>query len=205
MRVLLDDIPCDVTATTVSQAIEAAAVVANNKGRLIVEVSVDGSQWTEQQLTSPEAQVAIADVVCLTSAEPAEMVGDTFADAAEALADADELQQDAAELLQAGQHRVSMDKLQEAISIWLSVQEAIVKSAQLIGLNLDDVVVNDTPLTASISRLNERLQTIRSALRENDLIGLADTLLYEFPEVVQEWREILDDLQQRVGRRGQES
>ena len=48
MRVLLDDIPCDVTATTVSQAIEAAAVVANNKGRLIVEVSVDGSQWTER-------------------------------------------------------------------------------------------------------------------------------------------------------------
>lgn len=205
MRILLDDIPCDVTATTVSQAIEAAAAVANDKGRLIVEVSVDGSQWSEQRLASPEAQASNADVVCLTSAAPAEMVRETFADAAEALGVADDLQQEAAELLQAGQHRVSMDKLQEAISIWLSVQQAIVKSAQLIGLNLDDVVVNETPLTASISRLNERLQVVRSALHENDQIGLADTLLYEFPEVVGEWRDILDDLQQRVGRRSQES
>ncbi len=36
-----------------------------------------------------------------------------------------------------------------------------------------------------------------------DQIGLADTLLYEFPEVVQEWRDILDVLQRRIDPKNQ--
>lgn len=195
MRILLDDTPCDLKAKTVGEAIDAAAEVAGRLGRLIVEVTVDNTLWAEGELSSPKHLEASAEVVRLTSAEPRQLVDEAFTDAAEALADADELQQEAARLIQSDQYTVSMDKLNEALSIWLSVQEAIVKGSRIVGIDLDDVVVGERSINASISRLNEWLLVIRNALTDSDQIALADTLLYELPEVVGEWRSILEHLQ----------
>ena len=195
MRILLDDTPCDLKAKTVGEAIDAAAEVARQLGRLIVEVTVDDTLWSEGKLSSPKQLEASAEVVRLTSAEPRQLVDEAFTDAAEALADADELQQEAARLIQSDQYTVSMDKLNEALSIWLSVQEAIVKGSRIVGIDLDDVVVGERSINASISRLNEWLLVIRNALTDSDQIALADTLLYELPEVVGEWRSILEHLQ----------
>ncbi len=198
MRILLDDTPCDLKAKTVGEAIDAAAEVARRLGRLIVEVTVDDTLWAEGKLSSPKQLEASAEVVRLTSAEPRQLVDEAFTDAAEALADADELQQEAARLIQSDQYTVSMDKLNEALSIWLSVQEAIVKGSRIVGIDLDDVVVGERSINASISRLNEWLLVIRNALTDSDQIALADTLLYELPEVVGEWRSILEHLQHLV-------
>jgi hypothetical protein len=194
MRVLLDDMPCDVKATTVGEALDAAAAVAEQRGRLIVDVAVDGTPWTESDLASPDRSAAGAEIIRFTSAAPRELVRHTFADAADALINADELQRETAQLLQADQRVVSLDKLNEAISIWLQVQEAIVKGSQLVGLKLDEVAL-PRPIGESISILNQRLEAVHGALAQEDVIALADTLLYEFPEVVEEWRCILAELQ----------
>ncbi len=195
MRILLDDTPCDLKAKTVGEAIDAAAEVARRLGRLIVEVTVDDTPWAEGKLSSPKHLEASAEVVRLTSAEPRKLVNEAFADAADALADANELQKEAARLVQSDQYTVSMDKLNEALSIWLSVQEAIVKGSRIVGIDLDDVIVGERSINASISRLNEWLLVIRDALTDSDQIALADTLLYELPEVVGEWQSILVYLQ----------
>ncbi len=195
MRILLDDTPCDLKAKTVGEAIDAAAEVARRLGRLIIEVTVDDTLWAEVELSSPTHLEASAEVVRLTSAEPRKLVNEAFADAADALADADELQKEAARLVQSDQYKVSMDKLNEALSIWLSVQEAIVKGSRIVGIDLDDVIVGERSINASISRLNEWLLVIRDALTDSDQIALADTLLYELPEVVGEWQSILVYLQ----------
>jgi hypothetical protein len=202
MRVLLDDMPCDVTVTTVGEALDAAASLAEQRGRLIVDVAVDGTQWTESDLTSPDRTAAGAEVIRFTSAAPTELVRQTFADAADALIDAGDLQRETAQLLQADQRVVSLDKLNEAISIWLQVQEAIVKGSQLAGLKLDDVAL-PRPIGESISVLNERLEAVHGALAQEDVIALADTLLYEFPEVVEEWRGILAELQRLLESKSQ--
>jgi hypothetical protein len=197
MKVLLDDMPCEVNATTVGEALDAASAVAEQRGRLIVDVSVDGTRWTESDLSSPDRTDAAAEVVQFTSAAPRELVRQTFADAADALTDADDLQRETAQLLQADHRSVSLDKLNEAISIWLQVQEAIVKGSQLVGLDLNAVVL-PRPIGESITALNQRLEAVHGALARNDVIALADTLLYEFPEVVEEWRGILDELQRHL-------
>jgi hypothetical protein len=194
MRVLLDDMPCDVNATTVGEALDAAAALAEQRGRLIVDVAVDGTSWTESDLASSNISVAGAEIVRFTSAAPKELVRQTFADAADALTDADALQRETAHLLQADQRVVSLDKLNEAISIWLQVQEAIVKGSQLVGLKLDETAL-PRPIGESIRLLNTQLEAVHTALAQEDVIALADTLLYEFPEVVEEWRCILAVLQ----------
>ncbi len=189
MQILLDDAPCDLSAETVGEALAAASALAGDRGRLIVTVDVDGTRWTADDLASPKRS-ASAGLLRLTTAEPRELVVQAFAEAAEALTDADRLQRQAAELLQSGRQTVSMDTLGEAILIWMSVRETVVKGAGLGGISLDDAETGD-----AIRRLNDRLTSVRDALEARDPVGLADELLYEFPAVVEEWRGILANLQ----------
>ena len=199
MQILLDDIPCNVEARTVGEAIEGGADLARDRGRLIVDVTVDGSHLSEADLASPAQQTRTAQVVRLVTADPLELVRQTLNDAREALTEADELQREAAELLQSDEHTVSMDRLTEAISIWLCVQEAVIKGAQLIGLDLDaERPDGEENLPEAILCLKERLTAVRRALQDRDEIGLADTLLYEFPQVIERWRRLLGDLQGRL-------
>ena len=200
MQVLLDSDPCEMKAQTVGEAIAAAATLAQTRGRLIIDVIVDGLRWSEQQLDSAQQNDATAETIEFITAEPKELVLQTFEDAAEALTDADALQKEAAELLQADQSVICMDKLAEALSIWLTVQQAIVKGSQVVELQLDSISVKKVPITESIARLNENLQLLRSALQQDDQVAVADALLYEFPDIINEWRTILEHLQSLVER-----
>ena len=200
MQVLLDSDPCDMKVQTIGEAIAAAATLAQTQGRLIIDVIVDGLRLSEHQLDSARQDDSIAETIEFITAEPKELVLQTFEDAAEALTDADTLQKEAAELLQSDQSIVCMDKLAEALSIWLTVQQAIVKGAQVVELQLDSISVKKIPITESIARLNENLQLLRSALQQDDQVAVADALLYEFPDIINEWRTILEHLQSLVER-----
>ena len=78
---------------------------------------------------------------------------------------ADELQREAAELIQADRHPPAMEKLGDALGIWLTVHEAVVKSAEALELDLDAIRVADGPLRACIDRLPPHFRTAMS-LRE---------------------------------------
>ena len=84
MQILLDDIPCHVQAQTVGEAIEGGAEVARDRGRLIVDVTVDGSHLSEADLASAQQQTRTAGIVRLVSADPVELVRQTLNDAHEA-------------------------------------------------------------------------------------------------------------------------
>lgn len=195
MRVLLDEKPCDVTAESVNDAIAAAALVAEGRGRIIVDVFVNGARWSSDQLGEGGAADQPAEEVSLISADPVALVEYTFSQAADALTEADNLQRDAARLIQADQRREGFDALARAVTIWSSVQRAITDGSRLIGINLDEVTVGQTPIRLTIRRLEEQLQSLRGALSASDPISLADTLLYEMPAVVEEWRAMLQRLQ----------
>ncbi len=199
MRVLLDNDECDMAVGSVGEAVAAGAAIASDRGRTVTDVLVDGTRWSDDQLASPDIEQATAAEVQIITADPGELVSETFAEAAWALSDAGKLQEEAAQLIQAGQPRDAMDKLRDAVSIWLSVQEAVAKGSQLAGLDLDSVTMDGISARLCIERLTEQLRMIRSALQANDPVGLSDTLLYEMPEVVDEWRRLLEQLRGLVG------
>ena len=198
MRVVIDEQVTDMQPGSVAEAISEAAANAEQNGRMIVEVIVDGERWNNEQLNSPEAANTEAQEIRLESAEPRQLVAGTFADAAEALLQADDLQQQAANDIQSGQNEPAMEKLNEAISIWMSVRQAVAQGSQLVGLDLENITVEGTPVLESVEGLNEHLRQMRDALTNNDLVNVSDTLLYELPDTVRQWRSILTDLQQRV-------
>ena len=196
MRVLLDEQLCNVSADSVDQAIASAAALAQEKGRIIVEVMVDGRQWshtTPESSASAQGSTSPAGEVRLTSADPAQLMNEVYADAASALSEADQLQRQAAELLQTGSTIDAMQKLNDAVSIWMSVQRAVSMGTQLqSSLNRTDIeTVSQPTLAAAVDHLNGKLGEIRSALQRGDTVALADTLLYDLPNVVEQWRQLL--------------
>jgi len=172
MRLLIDDQPCETTATSIGEAIAGAAEVAGTRGRVVVEVVVDGRTWGDTELGSESKCGTAADEISLITADLGELAGLTLDDAATALSDADRLQRESARLIQTDKLPEAMPMLGEALSVWQSVQDALLKSAQA----------------------GDRLQALRQALEAKDPVGLADTLLYDLPEVVLEWQEALRSL-----------
>lgn len=195
MRMYLDDQPCTANAETVGDAIAAGSAAAEEQGRCVVEVIVDGALWTNEQLEQVGLTQAKAGEVRMISARPAELVGQTFADAATALDDALLLQNDAAALLQSDDQDAAMKRLGEAFAIWGSVQQALVQGSQLVGLDLDQCDVDGKTVQEYVVVLSRQLQNVLTQLEQHDFVGVADTLLYDLPEVVDQWRELLGSLQ----------
>jgi hypothetical protein len=194
MRVFLDEAVCNVSAHAVGDALAAGAAQARAQGRMIVDVVVDGRAWTQDELTGAAASNTALEVRLVT-ADPADLVCQTLADAAIALTDADRLQQSAAELIQTDQLVQAMPKLNEAFSIWLAVQQAVTMGTEVAGLSLGE-------MEQVVGRLNDQLRTVRDALQQQDTAALSDALLYDFPHVVSEWQDMLQGLQKQV--RGQQ-
>ena len=192
MRVLLDDRPCEGDAASVGEAISSAAAVAGERGRVVVEVIVDGVSWTDRELDSTDMQDSVADEVSLVTADLRDLVCETLSDAANALADADAIQREAAELIQIGRHPEAMKRLAHALEIWRSFHEAVSKSAEAVPIDLAAIRVGDDSVEGGLGRLRQRLQEIRSALEANDPVGLSDTLMYDLPDIVIEWRSLLE-------------
>lgn len=198
MRVLIDDRPCDVTGDSVRDALTEAASRAESSGRVIVEVVVDGERWGESELGSPERCAGRADLVHLISADRSELVCRTLGEAADVLAEIDELQRTAAESVQVGDTAEGMSRLAEALELWLLVQRSISMSLQTMELDLDTVRHDGEPIGASVNALEGQLRGVRDALTRRDSVALADTLLYELPDVIEHWRGILGSVQRHV-------
>jgi hypothetical protein len=187
-----------VEAGSVGEAVTAAAALADERGRMIVEVLIDGEPRTGDELNGIEGDESPAIEVLLRTANPRVLVGQVLADARAALEEADQFQRDAAELIESDRLAEAMDSLTEALDIWLDVQQAIAIGLQVMDTDADQLDHDGVPIRPAIDRLNHHLQAMRTALSSQDPIGLSDVLLYDLPEIVQQWRELLTGLQRTL-------
>lgn len=193
MRIYLDDAACEqIHADSVAQAVNAAATIAKQRGRTIVDVIVDGRKWDADRIDSAEANAKnAAKEVRLASTDPLMLVCEAFADAADVLGEIDRLQQTAAEMLQGDKGPQAMERLGQALELWGSVHQAMAMGATMANIDL-------APQQPSIERLTNQLRSVRTSLEKRDVVALADTLLYDLPDVVNEWRALLHTLRERV-------
>jgi len=194
MKVLLDDTPCDIDAQGLGPAISAAATMAEQQGRMIVEVRVDGETWSAEQLDGLSEHTAAVAEVHLTTASTDDLIRQTIADSINSLDGVDSLQREAAALIEADRIEEAMQPLRNALTGWGGVQQAVSMIAAALGLDLDQIEVDGTPVPTIVTGLHEQLQIIAHALTKQDPVGLADTLQYELPPVVQQWRDLLTKL-----------
>ena len=199
MRILLDGkLLEDITAVSVKEAMDVAANVTRGRGRMIVEVIVDGEKLNDEQIQDELAGSSPAEEVQFNSADGRKLVSSAFQDSIAALAEVDNFQREAAELIQADRTPEAMEKLNHAILIWQSVQKAVMIGVEIAAVDPGVEKNLEDSITGAIERLNLQLTTIKDGLNSDDPIGISDALMYDMPEVVQEWRSLLHELCERV-------
>ena len=197
MRVLLDDQPCTTEVTTIGEAVAVAADAAEQAGRLVVEVRVDGTPLSEEELQEHGRLESGADEVQLLTTTMNALLGETFTHAAEALVEADAIQQQAAEQMQAGNPADGMQRLLEALEIWGGIRDAVVKGLALADISPEEIRIEEVGLPDAIGALQVRLGGLKAAMVAEDVAATCDCLLYDLPESTREWTTILAGLANR--------
>lgn len=200
MRVLVDDVESGLEALPIGEAVQTAASEARRRGRIVVEVEIDGRPFAGAALDAILGcdNPGAAEIVRLTTADLREQVGTVLDDAARELARADALQTSAAERIETSDSKGGMQQLGEALAIWGRVERAITLSTSLAEMPLESVTIDGIDAGQAVAELGDRLREIATALTARDAVGLSDTLLYDMPEITQRWRDLLAELRRRI-------
>jgi hypothetical protein len=194
MPVFLDDQAIELPGPSLGQLLDTARQQLADGGRVVVEVAVAGQKLDEQQIGERAAEDIADQEVRLFSADPKALAVETLDGVRHRLHDAEKLQQDAADLLQRDQPQEALQNVGRSIEAWLQVQQAVLQSAMLLGINLDQIDVDGQPAHELTSRALEQLHDVKGFLQNDDTVALADALQYEWPETAAQWSRLIDAL-----------
>ncbi len=198
MRLLIDEQTFDITERSVREALDRAAAIAQDQGRVIIEVHVDGTRWTDEQLTSADMGTMEAETIALTSAAPRELVASTLSDALSALDRIEHLQSTAAASLARDELGTAMESLGQALKMWTEIERSVTLGASILGLDLQAELTAIGSNTEAVEKLGQALKSLRDAIVIRNPVALTDTLAYEMPSVVSGWRDLLQGLEKRT-------
>ena len=84
-----------------------------------------------------------------------------------------------------------MERLSGCFSTWQHAQESVLKTAQLLRIDLNTVRVGDRSLTDLLREFTDQLRQIKSALENRDFVLLGDILEFEITQTSSQWRSAL--------------
>ncbi|MCA9274169.1 MAG: hypothetical protein KDA31_14120 [Phycisphaerales bacterium] len=197
MNVLLDDNPIEVEDHTLAAAMSAGVEIAQQTGRAVVEVLVDGKAVRGEELIDASTEPIPDARVELYTADPIELVSQSLRDAAAALESARGSHTDIAGRLQSGADiPEALSQLSGTLSVWQGVQDVLARGYALLGrdpstLDLPDDVAGGKTLNDLLTELGGQLREVRRSLEDHDLAALADTVGYELEPLAGVWAGVL--------------
>ncbi len=194
MAIYLDDQPADLAGESLADILASATEGLAVDGRVVVEVQVDGQLIGGDDLSDHENDNITDSEVRLTSANPKELAVSTLTQIREQLPQVGALHEQAAEELQADNPTEALQHIAQTIEMWMQTQEAVLGSAGVVGLGLDDVKVNGEPMSGFTEELIQQLQGLKELIISKDTVALADAMAYEWPAIVQRWDELIEVL-----------
>src|SRR5882672_1975488 len=147
--------------------------------RLVVHVLIDGQEPDLTRMGTVRRETIDGHELFIETADPRQLAIEALSEVGEQLKEADRLRIEASDLLQRDAHVKAMEKLSGCFSTWQHAQESVLKTAQLLRLDLADVRVSGRPLTEVVSEFAAQLRQIKSALENRDFVLLNDILTYE--------------------------
>jgi len=198
MATYLDGQSVALGGDTLGAVIDAACDQLDAGGRIIVEVEVNGLTLVGDELTAARAESVAEKEVRLVSAVPQELAVDALQLASQRLNDARSSQGEAADLLQQDQSQPAFSKIGEAVTAWQQTQMAVLSSSQLLGLNLDEQLLDNEPVSETVNALIKQLRELHELLLAADTVALADALAYEWPETIDRWQQLINQMIQWV-------
>ena len=198
MAVRIDDEPVALEANSLRSLLAAAREHLAPAGRMVVQVQVDGETIIDEALDSDARPDFDSTDVQVYSAKPAELAVGALEQARATIDQARQEQEQAAELLQKDEPAEALARVGESIQGWIQAQQAVTAVAQLLGLDLSTIAVEDDTIAERTQELLARLVELKGLIEANDLVTLADALAYEWPETTQRWDAALGALVQHI-------
>ncbi len=168
------------------------------ENRLVVNLLVDGRAPDLSRLSSLRASPLEGHTLFIETAAPREMVLEVLDEVDAQLDQADRLKDEAVDLLHRNACAPAMERLSGCFSTWQNAQESVLKTAQLLKIDLEQLYVHDRSLTELLTDFRDQLQQIKSALEDRDFVALADILAYETTQTTTQWQMALDVIREIV-------
>jgi hypothetical protein len=194
MAIFLDDEPIQLNGTSLAELITSATKHLADDRRVVVEVMLDGDILNADQMNQRRDSPLEDTEVRLVSADPVALSVSTLHQVRDQLPQATSLHEQAAELLQQDNPTDALKTLAEVIGVWMQTQEAVLGSAGVVGLGLDQVKVDNEPMSDFTDELIKQLQDLKELIVAGDTVALADTLAYEWPPIVERWDALIEEL-----------
>jgi len=167
--------------------------------RLVINLLIDGEEPDLDMIGTVKRSPLAGHTIFIETAEPKQIALDALDEVEQQLGEADRLKSDAVELLQIGSVEKAMQKLSGCFSTWQNAQQSVVKTAQLLRINLDSMRVDGSTLSEMVDEFATQLRQIKATLESRDFVALSDILTYETTQTNERWRQALDALRQRIG------
>jgi hypothetical protein len=159
--------------------------------RLVVHVLIDGEEPDLDHLPQMKQKPVSGHTVFIETADPRQMALEVLDEVGAALDEADRLKTEAADLLQRNQNAPAMEKLAGCFTTWQHAQESVLKTAQLLRIDLAKVRAGETTMQQLFEEFSRQLRQIRTSLENRDFVTLGDLLLYETTETSAQWRSAI--------------
>ncbi|HEX5243677.1 MAG TPA: hypothetical protein VFW23_10490 [Tepidisphaeraceae bacterium] len=167
--------------------------------RLVINLLIDGEEPDLDMIGSVKRSPLAGHTIFIETAKPRQIALDALDEVEQQLSEADRLKSDAVDMLQIGSVEKAMQKLSGCFSTWQNAQQSIVKTAQLLRINLDSMRVDGSTLSEMVDEFATQLRQIKATLESRDFVALSDILTYETTQTNERWRQALDALRQRIG------
>jgi hypothetical protein len=166
--------------------------------RLVVHVLIDGEEPDLDHLPQVKQSPVAGHTVFIETADPRQMAIEVLDEVASQLDEADRLKTEAADLLQRNQNAPAMEKLAGCFTTWQHAQESILKTAQLLRIDLTLVRASKLSMQELFNEFATQLKAIRVALESRDFVTLSDLLLYETTETSAQWRDAIATMRKTI-------
>ena len=166
--------------------------------RLVVHVLIDGEEPDLGNLSTTRKTLLDGHTLFIETADPTRLALDVLSEVEEQLQESDRLKGDAADLLRQNQSGRALEKLSGCFTIWQNAQESLLKTAQLLRIDLEKVLVKGIPVTSMLKNFSQQLREITTALKHRDFVTLSDILLYETTQTTEDWAEALESMRATV-------
>ena len=170
------------------------------ENRLVVHLLIDGREPEIGAMGDVRRSLINGHTLFIETAEPRQMALEVIDEVEGQLDEADRLKTEAVSLLQKSGGGVSkaMEKLSGCFSTWQAAQESVLKTAQLLRIDLAKVIVGGRSLQDVLVEFTGQLRQIKAALENRDFVTLGDILTYETTETSGQWRAALGAMREVI-------
>jgi hypothetical protein len=185
----------DLGLTTIGQVLSHV----QNRNRLVVNLLIDGEEPDLDRMSDVRRSPINGHTLFIETAEPRQMALDVLDEVEQQLDEADRLKCEACDLLQRNAAVRALERLSGCFSTWQHAQESILKTAQLLRIDLTLITIDGRTLQDVLGEFCGQLREVKQAMENRDFVTLADVLTYEMTQTSRHWRDAIVAMREVIG------